>query len=316
MAKVSDRNSFKSDSEYCECTRNEFLQESFARKLLQSLSKPFLFYIAAQILSWVCQLQQFMQKLFCSKNNESYIPDYSDAAISYSPDRIVGGVPADISEAPFMLSIQMFNRHFCVAAIISVSWALTAAQCFPKYYAIRKMHLRGGANRVPGYGYEYKLTEVIMHKNYSMIDGIPDYDVAVIKPAVNFEIEEGLMESIPIATMAIHPDDGPVGTIFGWGALKENDYSKVRILHKADVPILWEQHCRKYMKEVRIGQCCAGHLEGGIGHCEGNTGGPLIFKNHYYGTFSWGHGCGRLKKPGVYTEIKYYLPWIKTQTKI
>ena len=123
----------------------------------------------------MCQLQEFLQQLFCSKNSESSIPEdpdavnsddyqyppaYSDVAIPNSPDRIVGGVQAEISEAPFVLSTEIFCRHFCTATIISYSWALTAAQCFPGYYAVEKMTVYGGTDRVPSCESSHQLARV------------------------------------------------------------------------------------------------------------------------------------------------------------
>ena len=169
------------------------------------LSKPFLFYIAAQLLPWVCQLQQFLQQLFCSENNESstpedyqYTPDYSELSSSYRPDRIVGGVPAEISEAPFVLSTEIFRRHFCTATIISYSWALTAAQCFPRYYSVEKITVYGGTNRVPSFGYAHKLSKMHIHPNFTVSGPIPNYDLAAIKPEIEFEHIKNTMEPIPL----------------------------------------------------------------------------------------------------------------------
>ena len=49
---------------------------------------------------------------------------------------------------------------------------------------------------------------------------------------------------------------------------------------------------------------------------QGDSGGPLFSHSstdnryHLYGVVSWGFGCAKAKKPGVYAEICYYKPWI------
>lgn len=47
---------------------------------------------------------------------------------------------------------------------------------------------------------------------------------------------------------------------------------------------------------------------------QGDSGGPLACSrgdvSFLYGIISWGEGCGRSGKPGVYTRVSNYLDWI------
>ena len=49
---------------------------------------------------------------------------------------------------------------------------------------------------------------------------------------------------------------------------------------------------------------------------QGDSGGPLFAfdgitkKYRLFGIISWGFGCARAYKPGVYTDIHFYLDWI------
>ena len=292
-------------------------------ELLQSLSKPFLFYIAAQILPWVCKLQQFLQQLFCSKDyadaisphDHQYTPDYSEMAISYRPDRIVGGVPADIFEAPYLLSIQIFGRHFCTASIISPSWALTSAQCFPDYYAVKKMTVYGGTNRVPSFGYAYKLSTVKIHKRFNVTSHrIPANDIAAIKPETEFQHFQDNMEPILVPSSDFSFAH-VLGTIFGWGALKENEYPLPTYLHKANIPVLKWSDCGKLIPH-QWNVFCAGYFEGGVSPCDGDIGIPLVINNTLGGIFSLSNRCGRPKNPSVYTSVRIYRDWIKKVTHV
>lgn len=43
--------------------------------------------------------------------------------------RIVGGIELDISDAPYQVSLQRGQQHFCGGSVINNNWVLTAAHC-------------------------------------------------------------------------------------------------------------------------------------------------------------------------------------------
>ena len=74
---------------------------------------------------------------------------------------------------------------------------------------------------------------------------------------------------------------------------------------------------------------CAGVEQGGKDSCQGDSGGPAIIvrKNFIFqgkifslkifspkflaGVVSWGAGCAREKKPGIYARLSNAYDWIK-----
>ena len=63
------------------------------------------------------------------------------------------------------------------------------------------------------------------------------------------------------------------------------------------------------------GMFCAGYINGGSDACNGDSGGPLTYfdgdRYYLYGIVSWGIGCARPNKLGVFTEVSKYIQWIR-----
>lgn len=53
---------------------------------------------------------------------------------------------------------------------------------------------------------------------------------------------------------------------------------------------------------------------------QGDSGGPLVCQNgdrwFLVGITSWGEGCGKRNKPGVYTKVRSVLPWIYSNMQV
>ena len=120
---------------------------------------------------------------------------------------------------------------------------------------------------------------------------------------------------------------GTIGVITGWGAKSEVGRRSLRRMHQVSVPIVDQALCkaahRKYV--VTSNMFCAGHHNGTLGDaCTGDSGGPLAIDNSLTasddgqrwvlaGIISWGDGCGRIGKYGVYTRVSVFARWIKDQ---
>lgn len=131
--------------------------------------------------------------------------------------------------------------------------------------------------------------------------------------------------------------------VAGWGYRQENKWTSLPdILQDAQVFLQYNKTCEEAYTDISndgetivqyydsTAMSCFGHEGGGIDACQGDSGGPLIClessKNINWvdekgnpivhmnpvlrGVVSWGEGCGRQGKPGVYARVSTFVDWI------
>ena len=182
----------------------------------------------------------------------------------------------------------------------------------------------------------FQILSIIEHPKYVPFNKTyvpsedPDYDYeAIVYPPLN---DIAIIELDKVVDLKSYPHIKPVclpymshisdfvglkAIVTGWG-YEEPDHGYFPFhLKEVDVTVLGKQNCGNMTEDVRDGSFCAGYLEGMKDGCQGDSGGPLIIddpnkKNAFtlIGLVSWGASCGKELKPGVYTDVPYYTPWL------
>ncbi|GCB66382.1 hypothetical protein scyTo_0004957 [Scyliorhinus torazame] len=103
--------------------------------------------------------------------------------------------------------------------------------------------------------------------------------------------------------------------VTGWGYTKE--FGKVSTsLQQANVTLIDRDVCNQrqyYGGQITNRMLCAGYLAGKVDACQGDSGGPLVYHQMHWqliGIVSWGSGCARPNRPGVYSDVTAQLDWI------
>lgn len=236
-------------------------------------------------------------------------PGAANAASTPTPrgdvgTKVVGGTKADQGEFPFMVRLSMG----CGGALYAKDIVLTAAHCVDGSGPNTGITATAGVvDLEDSNAISVKSTEVLQAPGYNG----KGKDWALIK----------LEKPIDLPTLPIAGDDkfntGDFD-IAGWGADKEGG-SQQRHLLKAKVPSIDDATCQKaYGDQLTPGEeLCAGNLDtGGVDTCQGDSGGPMFRKDDagawiQVGIVSWGEGCARPGKPGVYTEVSTFAADIK-----
>jgi secreted trypsin-like serine protease len=226
--------------------------------------------------------------------------------------KIVGGVATDIKENPWQVLLSIpwpgGNSALCGGSLIQDRWVLTAAHCFPPQNPASPSVKAGVTNRESGSW--IGTGKVFVHEGYH--NDTHENDIALVK------LNGGVAgDIIPLAQggEALRPCE--MLEVTGWGAIKEDGTAAATILQKAEVPLVDNATCNAkdaYNGAVKAGMMCAGYRDGGIDSCQGDSGGPLVWRGKdgpvLVGVVSWGEGCARKLRYGVYTRVDAYSGWI------
>ncbi|XP_069796078.1 suppressor of tumorigenicity 14 protein homolog isoform X2 [Narcine bancroftii] len=236
----------------------------------------------------------------------------------YKQNRIVGGMSADVGEWPWQISLHFkVMGHTCGASVISAEWLVSASHCFLDGYNDASSWLAYGGFNFQGEptAQVRKISLIVRHPRYN--EDTFDYDVALLRLEQPFDLRPKLQPICLPDTSHTFPS-GKSCWVTGWGAMYEGGSASVS-LQKAEVKIINQTVCRDVTQgELTSRMLCSGYLAGAIDACQGDSGGPLSCqeKGKWFlaGIVSWGEGCARKNKPGVYSRVTKLREWIREQT--
>ncbi|XP_004543751.3 transmembrane protease serine 4a isoform X2 [Maylandia zebra] len=239
----------------------------------------------------------------------------SDCGNVGADDRIVGGTDTSIDHWPWQVSLQRSGQHTCGGSLVSPRWVVTAAHCFTgSNKELRQWAVVSGQTSIITLGGS-SVDRVIVNADYNAETN--DYDIALMR------LTRPITVSDVRRPVCLPPKDYSITaetymTVTGWGYRRENG-AVADILQEAKIPLIAQSVCSSptvYGSIITNRMLCAGFPEGKVDACQGDSGGPLVHISdsswNLVGVVSWGVGCARKGKPGVYTNVEVMLNWIQT----
>lgn len=230
-------------------------------------------------------------------------------------NRIVNGRPANIADFPWQVALidatfsEPSRYQFCGGSLINAEWVLTAAHCvasFPINKTAGYVDVVAGTHAYRIGGERLSVSEIYVHPDYNQ----NSYDFALLK------LSQPSLLGKPVALIDQGwSEQNDSSLVSGWGATVENGHGS-EILLFAKVPLVANNVCNQpdsYDGRIDDSMICAGYQSGGTDSCQGDSGGPLVLEEEsrqQVGVVSWGWGCARKLRYGVYSRVSEALPWI------
>ncbi|XP_023267101.1 serine protease 33-like [Seriola lalandi dorsalis] len=239
-------------------------------------------------------------------------------------DRIVGGMNAADGAWPWQVDIQtVSDGHICGGSIITESWVLSAAHCFPNPSDVSSYIIYAGRYQLNGFNQHqssHRVRQVVIPSGYSEPHG--GKDLALVQLSSPVLWSDRVRPVCLPASGTLFPS-GMLCSVTGWGNIRDDvPLQGVGTLQEVQVPIISQSSCQEMYQtnptervDILYDMICAGYQEGGKDSCQGDSGGPLVCKmvNGTWvqaGVVSFGLGCAHANQPGVYTRLTTYSSFI------
>lgn len=224
-----------------------------------------------------------------------------------------GGELTQITKFPWTASIKHYSKHRCSGTIISANRILTAAKCTTGLQPTSLQVRVGSTDSKSGGQYLY-VQSIHNHPLYNASSHENDLSVMWLKTNINLAAIGVQAVSLPIQDE--HVEINSLAAVSGWEEC-EGCYEG-NVIRFSVVTLVSNERCNTYYRGgIQEGMICGDGTDGEEPPvtervCQRDYGGPVVeYENNILmGVVSWGHGCLKKIRPGVYTRVAFFKDWI------
>ncbi|XP_053168368.1 coagulation factor X isoform X2 [Hemicordylus capensis] len=231
--------------------------------------------------------------------------------------RIVNGSACLLGQCPWQaLLVNEEGEGFCGGTILNRRFVLTAAHCMNQGKTMKVLVGAVDLRSEEGRGMLHTVDKIIAHPRFVL--QTYDFDIALLR------LREPIQFSASVISACLPTPDfandilmtQSRGTISGFGRT-QNRGQISSTLQVINLPYVDRNTCKKSTNFVITeNMFCAGHESSFQDACQGDSGGPHVteYKGTYFvtGIVSWGEGCAKEGKYGVYTKVSKFIGWLKS----
>ncbi|XP_018428504.1 PREDICTED: serine protease 33-like [Nanorana parkeri] len=164
---------------------------------------------------------------------------------------------------------------------------------------------------------------IIRNPKFTDVGSLGDISLIELKTPVNYT---AYILPVCLPTADVNFTMGLQCWVTGWGSIRSGvSLPSPQTLQEAQIPLIDIKTCDSLyhiqsdvsssVPIILSDMICGGYQAGGTDSCQGDSGGPLVCSQggqwFLAGLVSWGDGCGKVNRPGVYTRLTSFQNWIK-----
>ncbi|NXI14529.1 ACRO protein, partial [Irena cyanogastra] len=219
--------------------------------------------------------------------------------------------------ASIQATLENGTWHMCSGALISHSWVLTAASCFIGAGDILKWKVVIGTTDLSQPGPEaevFQIKQLLKHPAYNVATA--SNNIALLELDRPVECSDYIqLGCVPDSSLAV--PELKTCYIAGWRAAPDSAEAKPALTQPQSGAFPWESEGIHGNPWDGMGRAQRWHSPDPSLLAQGDIGGPLVCKDNvgdYFwlvGLASWGKGCARARRPGIFTSTQHFHSWIR-----